>query len=356
MDALQNSFVEKQIRRTNRNLLLTNGVLLAAVLSVIALNYRYAVNFVLGPKKISAEDLLAIGDPEERQQFFVRVSGDRVLATGFKHVEQQVDKYSNKVESETVKYDYKALKVGSRLLLVKAPSSSTATDFSGALLKDSESANVIAQIEQSAPEIKGLFLPFVLDTVDYRDGGYWALGIGVPLLLLIVWNLKKWIARNNDRSSHPIYKKLRSYGEPEQLSFEIENEIAQASSFIASVLITRSWIFVPSSFGLKIARLADMVWIYKKVTKHSYNFIPTGKTYSALLWSRSGESIEVSLKEKKTDELLQAVATRAPWVLTGFNNDIQALWNGNREALLQAIDERRAKFSSAQPSASSAHA
>src|SRR5712691_5226532 len=123
MDALQNSFVEKQIRRTNRNLLLTNGVLLAAVLSVIALNYRYAVNFVLGPKKISAEDLLAIGDPEERQQFFVRVSGDRVLATGFKHVEQQVDKYSNKVESETVKYDYKALKVGSRLLLVKAPSS-----------------------------------------------------------------------------------------------------------------------------------------------------------------------------------------------------------------------------------------
>jgi hypothetical protein len=355
MDALGDSYIDRQIRRTNRNLLLVNGTLLAIMIAVVALNYRYAMNFVRGPRSISAEELLAIQNPEERPQFFVRVTGDQLRPTGYEHVEQQVDKYSNKVESETVKYDYKALRVGPRWLLVKAPGASTAAEFSGALLEDSESASVIAQLDQAEPGAKSVFLPFVLDTVDYRDDGYWALGIGIPVLLLVAWNLKKWMMRNADRSNHPIYKKLRSYGEPEQLRVEIENEMAQQPLSISPALITRAWVFVPFFFGLKMSRLADIVWLYKKVTKHSYNFIPTGKTYAALLWSRSGESIEVSLKEKKTDELLQTITARVPWALLGFSNEIQGLWNSNRAALLQAVEERRAKFLSAQ-SSSSAHA
>jgi len=333
------------------NLLLVNLVFLAILLAVVGFNYRYALNFVRGPKDISTQDLLAVQNPEDRPQFFVKVNGDKLLATGFQHVEQKVDESTNKVESETVKYDYKALRVGSRLLLVKAPGAATATAYSGALQKDSESADVISQLEQSTPELKGVFLPFVLDTMDYRDGGYWALGIGIPVLLLVLWNVKKWLTRTADRSAHPVIKKLRSYGEPEQLSFEIENEIAQAPSSIGAALITRSWVFAPNYFGLKMARLADVVWIYKKVTKHSYNFIPTGKTYAALLWSRSGENVEIAMKQNKVDEIIQAVGQRAPWIIAGFNNDIQALWNSNRAALFQAVDECKAKLSGAQASA-----
>jgi len=354
MDTLQNSFLERQIRRTDRNLVLVNGILLAGLLAVVALNYRYAINFVRGPKAISTEDLLAIQDPEQRAQFFVQVTGERVAPTGFQHVEQQINESTNKVESESVKYDYKALKVGQRWLLVKAPGSSVATGFSGALVKDSEGADVVGQLEQAEPGLKGMFLPFVLDTIDYRDGGYWALGIGIPILLLVGWNLAKWITRTSDRSTHPIIKKLRAYGEPEMLSIEIENEITQAPTAIGPVVITRSWLFTPFFFGLKMARLADVVWIYKKVTKHSYNFIPTGKTYSALVWSRSGESVEIGMKEKKTEELLQAIATRIPWVVAGFDNKIQALWNSDRAALIQAVEERKAKMASA--ASSSAHA
>ena len=354
MDTLQNSFIERQIRRTNRNLVLVNGILLAGLLAIVALNYRYAINFVRGAKAISTEDLLAIQDPEQRPQFFVQVTGESLVPTGFREVERKDDESNNKVESQTVKYDYKALKVGERWLLVKAPGSSVATEFSGALVKDSESADVVGQIEQEEPGLKGMFLPFVLDTVDYRDNGYWALGIGIPILLLVGWNLAKWATRTSDRSAHPIIKKLRAYGEPEMLSIEIENEITQAPTAIGPAVITRSWLFTPFVFGLKMARLADVVWIYKKVTKHSYNFIPTGKTYAALIWSRSGESVEISMKEKKIDELLQAISTRIPWVVAGFDNKIQALWNSDRTALIQAVEERKAKMASA--ASSSAHA
>ena len=355
MDTLENSFIERQIRRTNRNLVLVNGVLLAGLLAVVALNYRYAINFVRGPKAISTENLLAIQDPEQRAQFFVQVTGDRLAPTGFQHVEQQINESTNKVESESVKYDYKALKVGERWLLVKAPGSSVATGFSGALVKDSEGADVVGQIEQAEPGLKGQFLPFVLDTVDYRDNGYWALGIGIPILVLLGWNLAKWAARTSDRSAHPIIRKLRAYGEPEMISMEIENEITQAPQAIGVAVVTRSWLFAPFVFGLKIARLPDVVWAYKKVIRHYHSFIPTGKTYSALLFSRSGESFEVSMKEKKIDELLQGVAARVPWVIAGFSNEIQAMWKNNRAALIQAVDEKRAKLASAA-SASSAHA
>jgi len=354
MDTLKSTFIERQIRRTNRNLVLVNGILLAGLLAVVALNYRYAINFIRGPKAISTEDLLAIQDPQQQPQFFVQVTGERLVSTGFREVERQVDESTKKIESETVQYDYKMLKIGKRWLLVKAPGSSVATNFSGALLKDSEGANVIGQIEQAEPGLKDQFLPFVLDTVNYRDDGYWALGIGVPILLLVGWNLAKWITRTSDRSAHPIIKKLRAYGEPEMLSIEIENEITQSPTAIGPAVITRSWLFTPFFFGLKMARLADVVWIYKKVTKHSYNFIPTGKTYAALVWSRSGESVDISMKEKKTDELLQAIATRIPWVVAGFDDKIQALWSSNRAALIQAVEERKAKMASA--ASSSAHA
>src|SRR5581483_4671484 len=102
MDAIQNGFIERQIRRVDRNLILVNGILLAGLFAVVALNYRYAINFVRGAKTISTEDLLAIQDPERRPQFFVQVTGDRLAPTGFQHVEQQINESTNKVESESV--------------------------------------------------------------------------------------------------------------------------------------------------------------------------------------------------------------------------------------------------------------
>jgi hypothetical protein len=41
-------WVENEARRANRNLLLMNGGILAIIILVIAGNYRYCANFVLG--------------------------------------------------------------------------------------------------------------------------------------------------------------------------------------------------------------------------------------------------------------------------------------------------------------------
>ena len=41
-------WVENEARRANRNLLLVNGGILAVIVLIIAGNYRYCANFVLG--------------------------------------------------------------------------------------------------------------------------------------------------------------------------------------------------------------------------------------------------------------------------------------------------------------------
>ena len=43
----------------------------------------------------------------------------------------------------------------------------------------------------------------------------------------------------------------------------------------------------------------DIVWVYKKVTQHSINFIPTGKSFAALLYDRYGYSTEIQASQKK---------------------------------------------------------
>ena len=53
-------WVENEARRANRNLLLVNGGILAIIILVIAGNYRYCANFVLGRKPISSAELAAL--------------------------------------------------------------------------------------------------------------------------------------------------------------------------------------------------------------------------------------------------------------------------------------------------------
>jgi hypothetical protein len=82
------------------------------------------------------------------------------------------------------------------------------------------------------------------------------------------------------------------------------------------------------------------VWVYKKVTKHSVNFIPTGKTYSVILVGRHRQRIEEQMKEQAVNEMLADLATRVPWVLFGFTKDLEKAWQKDPAGVIAAVDTR----------------
>ncbi len=342
---MHETFIGKQIARTNRNLLIVNLLLVGAIAGLFYANAKYMINFFRGAEPVTAADLARAHSVDDRFRTFVRVEAKKSIPSGIRDIEQQVDKYTNKVESETTKAEYKYLLIGDRLLVVKtAPGTPDSTmSYSGELIPipSDVSRAVIVPVQNDDPTLSDKFLPFMLDTVDYRTAGYWAVGLGVPTLLLSLWNLVRWWGRNQNPTSHPLYRRLTAYGNPEMLSHEIDAAVSAGRAKFGNAFLAGPWIFQSTAFSLSFLNFDEIVWAYKKVTKHSVNFIPTGKTYAALVCGRTGTILTIPAKEPVVNSLLQALMQSAPWVLFGYNAEIQGHWSKNRAGLAAVVEEKR---------------
>jgi hypothetical protein len=339
-----NNYIGQQIRRCNRNLLITNLLLLGALAAYAWWNGRYLTNFLSGSTDISNSELAELRDPNERGKFFVRVNGDKSFDTGIQSVEQTVDKYTQEVRSTTVKAEYRILRIGGKLLVVKTDPSSSGTVFKGAL--ETMPASVYQQIVTAAirdePRLQGMFIPAMLNASDYREEGWWTIGIGIPLLLFAGWNLWKWRKRVSDYTCHPIYRRIACFGTPEQVAEQIEAAIrTNTSQKISRVRFFGPWLFKSSFFGLTYFHIPDLIWVYQKVTKHSTNFIPTGKSFAVVLNDRHGYSSEIQLSKKNVEPLMAHILEVSPWIVAGFSNELKSLWTSRITAFIAAVDERR---------------
>ena len=86
--------------------------------------------------------------------------------------------------------------------------------------------------------------------------------------------------------------------------------------------------------------MSDLLWAYKKVTKHSVNFIPTGKTYSGILVCYGGTA-EVTGREANVDALLTYAAERAPWAALGYSDDRNKLFKQKPQDFCAAVEQRK---------------
>jgi hypothetical protein len=223
---MEYGIVDQNIRRCNRNLLITGAIIVLAVLGLAAFNARYLYNFFLGPFVVDGPALATSANPAAATKYFVTLKGDEVIETGFHQVRKQVNKYTRAVTSETVTSDYVALGVGNRLLVIKSPTGHTGAEFTGALVEIPENINsqFISEVERQQQGMRGVFLPVMLDATDFRGPGYWGLGIGVPLLAFGVWSLAKAGKRMANHDAHPVIGSLARFGPPRNIVTAIDAE------------------------------------------------------------------------------------------------------------------------------------
>jgi hypothetical protein len=334
--------VGRQIRRTNRNLLLTNLALLALVLGIAFFNRRYLMSFARGPVPVSAAQVAELTDPAQLDNAFVSLDVAKVLPTGYQVVNTR---HGRQV---SVKADFQLAPLDHRVLIVKAKPGNVGTHFKGGFVPVPD--GVLSGIRQMIPaDARVVLLPFMLDTVDYGDDGWWMLSLGLPAAGLALWNLFVWTLRR-DYKNHPLVEQLGDETAALQCAQQLEGELSAARKF-GSASVTASWLVHETFFRASIVRLENVVWAYKKVTQHRTNFIPTGKTYEAILFDRNGDETKVSGKEEVIDGLLGAVAQSVPWVVLGFTDEIFRAWAQDRSGFFAAVDERRAKAKGTAPAA-----
>jgi hypothetical protein len=116
---------------------------------------------------------------------------------------------------------------------------------------------------------------------------------------------------------------------------------------IASVRLLGPWLFKPSILGLTCFYVPDLVWVYRKVTTHSVNFIPVGQSSEALLYDRYGFSSKMQARKRNVESLMTHIIQQCPWIVAGFSKDLEKRWKLQKGAFVAAVDERRKDFSKA---------
>ena len=313
-------FIRTQVRRANRNLLLWNAALLIGMLVLTWFLRTYWYGFFFGPIRADDETLLALARaPGSGLGTYVELDGRPLTATGFTEVNTRDGK-------PRASYPFFMTPVGDRLLLVLAETQSnhllgTVYPVPGDVERD-----VIDKVVQQHPALRGRFLPVMLNaTVAFPVFGWICLAIGVPLGLFCLINLTKGVLRSINPRWHPMAR-------PAEIAAEIEQELTEDTvERIGPLLVTRSWLLQPTTFGLRRIRLDDTVWLCEI----------TGARYGLLFRLRNGRTTGVLTWRKQAQPALQAVFKRIPWVLVGFDLERLRQWQKQREQMIAVVDARR---------------
>jgi hypothetical protein len=339
-------FLGTAIRRTGRNrvLLGLSGFLVVVVIFCFARPYLY--NFFHGPFPTDQATLLSMQDPDTRRQSFLTIQGDETFQTGFE--ETSTDYFV------TTHHPLLAMKVGDRLLLVKAASDTEATKFSGEItsIPSDVRTDVLQVLQRKYPDMKDQFLPLMLDATNYRLGGYVGIPVGILFGLGFIWFAGRGMQWCRKPETHPVWRKLGKYGPAQQVGSQLDVEIRSegGGETFGSTHLTTNWLAHSSRYNIEVIRTADLVWAYQQVVKHYHSGIPTGKSFFVKVFDRDGALILISSKKSAAPELLQSLQRRAPWAVFGFSAELEKVWKTRRAEFLSTVEQRKGKPAAA-PSA-----
>jgi hypothetical protein len=346
--------VGRHIRRCNRNLLLINAAIIVIAIWWLVGSQRYLYNCYVGPQKISASDVLRAETFVEHRYF--------VSLPELKPIDAGLEDTSTSYGHTSVTAHYFAARIDNQFLLIKSPSEKPPEHYEGALIPVPTDIRASFQkniLDQKHLQFSQLFIPYMLDTSSFRSNAYISFAIAIPIVLLAGYNVKKALFRMKDHHESPIYKWLQHYDSPpEVISEMIDADLRLGEiSKIGTLTFTPSWLLHKTWLGFTAFNLSEVVWAYKKITRHSYNLIPTGTSHGVAIADRSGRMIEIDIGRGKAKEaavagFLQAIADRIPWVIFGFTDDLKKLYKNDRLGFVAFVEQRRAEYSNARAAGS----
>jgi len=335
------SWIVTRIRATSLRRVVVWTLALVGGVFLATSDRRYIANFLRGPYALAQADLDSIRDVTLTPRYYARVTGDRVIDTG---IRQYTIHTQNGIETSREESGaYTALAIGKRFLVVR-----TAGDESsiaeGTLAPWPEDFETQLFDSKEMRSLRGSFYPFYLDSDSFRRPGFVVIGVGILFLLLFAWQALPALRAWRDPERHPLAKRIAQWGDPMGVAVGAEQEFAnplltgKAGWRFGSKYLVRS-----TFFTFNVLRFQDLMWGYKKVTKHSVNFIPTGKTYEAIVHCTGGTAT-IPGKEKKVHELLAFAQQRAPWAIYGYSDELAALFNKRRQEFARNVEQRRKEW------------
>jgi hypothetical protein len=339
------------IRRSNRRLLVVNGVFLALLVLWAAANQRYLYNCLKGPLPTTPDALMRDPHPDAGQRYYVSLDQLKTRKTGLQRTETSDGRTS-------VVATYFTVAAGSKVLLIQSPVATPSASYEGALVPVSDELRDHLQktvLDSKHLKFDDVLLPYMLDAGSFQSAAWVGLGLGLPLALLLLYNIWKALQRMNNLEFSPIARSLQRFGQmtPSNIAMIIEQDLKTAGEpdTNSALKMGSSWLVHPTFFGMDVLHRNEILWVYEKVTSHSVNFVPTGKTYALVIGDDRGRRFEVAVAargkgkaKEQLDGLLRVVINRFPWVVAGYSDQRKIEYEKNREAFVTLVRQRQAQY------------
>lgn len=188
----------------------------------------------------------------------------------------------------------------------------------------------------SDEEIAEYTLPYYINVGALTGGAAVSacifMAAGVILFLIGVWRLI-YVLRGG--SLKKFRKELETIGVGEH---ELDSEYGSARQFHKKCEMRigkRLTFFILGSTPHVLAN-DKLVWAYQKNTTHRTNGIKTGTTYEVVLKTYEKKVFQISVpSEQVGQEILQYINEALPWVVVGYNDDLNKMFNSNYQNFLQ---------------------
>lgn len=337
----KDSQVYKKVQSSNRLTLILSiiGLLAVAGLTAFSSGPYWTAQFT-GPIEISGEEISAL---DGSTSLYNRAISGLDMDDTF-YYEETIDEDTGR----QVRIDayFGALEIEDDVwILVRHPEeiNTREEDYVGTL--QPVSGTVTREVyDLSAEELDINYLPVMLDTTG--DEVMWYVGTAILVItaLASLWGIFAFIQRNNDPSKHPIMKKLARYGDAEQLVGDVERDLASGVDKVGKLSLTRNYLVHEQRVGFNAMPYNKVAWVYKMIRSGKYGT----KTYEAHFNDVTGYEVVVIAKEDEVNQMLQAVAGRAPWAIAGFSEDIKRAWNKDRQTFINEVETRRKQIHAQQ--------
>ena len=164
-------------------------------------------------------------------------------------------------------------------------------------------------------------------------GDLHALVGGVCLLILpaiFAWHLFAALRLLLHPRSHPIYAQAARQGLVDEVIANYERQVRESGQKIGPAIFTARFLLNISTMALM--DYADILWIYKRQTRHATGMI---------VYTRDGQQREVCASNKRVDQIMLTVSQICPWVRVGYSDQLWELWSSQRSEFVSRVDLRR---------------
>lgn len=194
-------------------------------------------------------------------------------------------------------------------------------------------------------EEKEIFLPYVLKVgyIGESSSVQFVIFMAIAAFFLIFGII--WLVKGLKGSYlKNIWKYCEASGSPEMAKARLEQFYATTPE-VCGIRISSEYFLALQASKVLFTESKNIIWVYQHVLRHSVNLIPVAKTYSIMLVNADGSRIEVGMRgKKKAEAAIEHIAQVLPYVFFGYEEQLQNAFNQNRQAMIQAVAERRSQI------------